>query len=397
MDIHKKVVVATVQGEGICKETRSFDTFTRSLTQLREWLVSLGITHVAMESTGVYWNPIYNVFEGFIPHIWIVNARHIKNVPGHKTDKNDSEWICQLLMAGLLKPSFIPPKAQRELRDLTRYRRKLIQSVSANKNRIIRILEDGNVKLSSVLSDTSGATAVKLIDMLCDGKQITLSDIESVRHGRCQHTAEDMLEACTGCIDEHKVYMLSKIRECNASLKKDILDFDKRIKEVLSSYHDAIDRLCEKPGIQNRVCEDLIAEIGLDMSNFPTSAHLCSWTGMCPGNNESAGKKKSSRTNHGDKQVKGTLVEAAWAASRAKGTFFMERFNRLAPRKGNKKALIAVGHSLLKCIHYVLSTGGRYKELGDNYVPNKKEQKRKEYLKKELQKLGYSVKLSKED
>lgn len=397
MDIHKKVVVATVQGEGICKETRSFDTFTRSLTQLREWLVSLGITHVAMESTGVYWNPIYNVFEGFIPHIWIVNARHIKNVPGHKTDKNDSEWICQLLMAGLLKPSFIPPKAQRELRDLTRYRRKLIQSVSANKNRIIRILEDGNVKLSSVLSDTSGATAVKLIDMLCDGKQITLSDIESVRHGRCQHTAEDMLEACTGCIDEHKVYMLSKIRECNASLKKDILDFDKRIKEVLSSYHDAIDRLCEKPGIQNRVCEDLIAEIGLDMSNFSTSAHLCSWTGMCPGNNESAGKKKSGRTNHGDKQVKGTLVEAAWAASRAKGTFFMERFNRLAPRKGNKKALIAVGHSLLKCIHYVLSTGGRYKELGDNYVPNKKEQKRKEYLKKELQKLGYSVKLSKED
>lgn len=397
MDIHKKVVVATVQGEGICKETRSFDSFTRSLTQLREWFVSLGITHVAMESTGVYWNPIYNVFEGFIPHIWIVNARHIKNVPGHKTDKNDSEWICQLLMAGLLKPSFIPPKAQRELRDLTRYRRKLIQSVSANKNRIIRILEDGNVKLSSVLSDTSGATAVKLIDMLCDGKQITLSDIESVRHGRCQHTAEDMLEACTGCIDEHKVYMLSKIRECNASLKKDILDFDKRIKEVLSSYHDAIDRLCEKPGIQNRVCEDLIAEIGLDMSNFSTSAHLCSWTGMCPGNNESAGKKKSGRTNHGDKQVKGTLVEAAWAASRAKGTFFMERFNRLAPRKGNKKALIAVGHSLLKCIHYVLSTGGRYKELGDNYVPNKKEQKRKEYLKKELQKLGYSVKLSKED
>ena len=350
-----------------------------------------------MESTGVYWKPIYNVFEGFIPHIWIVNARHIKNVPGHKTDKNDSEWICQLLMAGLLKPSIIPSKAQRELRDLTRYRRKLIQSVSANKNRIIRILEDGNVKLSSVLSDTSGATAVKLIDMLCDGKHITLSDIKSVRHGRCQHTAEDMLEACTGCIDEHKVYMLSKIRECNASLKEDILDFDKRIKEVLSSYREVIDRLCEIPSIQNRVCEDLIAEIGLDMSNFPTSAHLCSWAGMCPGNNESAGKKKSGRTNHGDKQVKETLVEAAWAASRAKGTFFMERFNRLAPRKGSKKALIAVGHYLLKCIHYVLSTGGRYKELGDNYVPNKKEQKRKEYLKKELQKLGYSVKLSKED
>ena len=170
MDIHKEVVVATERGEGIKQETRSFKTFTSSLTQLREWLLSLGITHVAMESTGVYWKPIYNVFDGFIPHIWIVNVRHIKNVLGNKTDKNDSVWISQLLLAGLLKPSFVPPRQQRELRDLTRYRRKVIQMVSANKNRIIRVLEDGNVKLSTVLSDTGGSTVVKLIDMLCDGK-----------------------------------------------------------------------------------------------------------------------------------------------------------------------------------------------------------------------------------
>lgn len=395
MDIHKKVVVATVQGEGISKETRTYSTFTSSLLQLREWLVSLGITHVAMESTGVYWKPIYNVFEGHISNIWIVNARHIKNVPGHKTDKNDSEWICQLLMAGLLKPSFIPPRQQRELRDLTRYRRKLIEMVSANKNRIIRTLEDGNVKLSSVLSDTSGVTATKLIKMLCEGRTLTLEDIESVRNTRCHHSAEEMLEACTGHMNSHKIYMLRKIRSCNARITEEINELDMHIKEILSPYQSVIARLSEIPGVKNRICEGLIAEIGLDMSKFPTAAHLCSWTGMCPGNNESAGKKKSGRTTHGDKHVRATLVEAAWAASRSKGTFFMERFNRLAPRKGSKKALIAVGHSILKCIHYVLSTGKQYKDLGDSYVPEKKEKQRREYLKGELRKLGYDVSLTK--
>lgn len=395
MDIHKEVVVATVQCDGIHKETRKFNTFTSSLTQLRDWLVSLGITHVAMESTGVYWKPIYNVFEGYIPNIWIVNARHIKNVPGHKTDKNDSEWICQLLMAGLLKPSFIPPKQQRELRDLTRYRRKLIQMVSSNKNRIIRTLEDGNVKLSSVLSDTSGTTATKLINMLCDGKSLTIKDIDSVRHRRCHHTAEDMLEACTGYMNEHKIYILQQVRDCNRHIEEKITEMDSHIKSILSPYSETINRLNEIPGIQDRTCEDLIAEIGLDMGNFPNAAHLCSWAGMCPGNNESAGKKKSGKTNHGDKHVKATLVEAAWAASRTKGTFFMERFNRLVVRKGSKKALIAVGHSLLTCVHYILSTGGRYKELGDRYVPERTEKRRKDYLMSELRKLGYDVTLEK--
>jgi len=395
MDIHKEVVVATVRGEGIQQETREFNTFTSSLTQLRDWLVSLGITHIAMESTGVYWKPIYNVFEGFIPNIWVVNARHIKNVPGHKTDRNDSVWISKLLMAGLLKPSFIPPRQQREMRDITRYRRKLIQMASANKNRIIRTLEDGNVKLSSVLTDTSGSTATKLINILCDGMSLTIEDVEAVRHNRCHHTADDMLEACTGYMNEHKIYMLQQIRECNRKLTTEIDELDRHIKGILEPYSEIIERLSEIPGIQDRTCEDLIAEIGFDMSQFPTAAHLCSWAGMCPGNNESAGKKKSSKTNHGDKHVKATLVEAAWAASRKKGTFFQERFNRLVIRKSRKRALIAVGHSLLTSVYYVLSTGGRYHELGDRYVPGRIEKKRKDYLKSELKKLGYEVKLTK--
>lgn len=396
MDIHKEVVVATVRGEGIKQETRSFKTFTSSLTQLREWLLSLGITHVAMESTGVYWKPIYNVFDGVIPHIWIVNARHIKNVPGHKTDKNDSVWISQLLLAGLLKPSFVPPRQQRELRDLTRYRRKVIQMVSANKNRIIRVLEDGNVKLSTVLSDTGGSTAVKLIDMLCDGKMLTLEDVDAVRHKRCHHTSEEMLEACTGYMSEHKIYMLQQIRECNKKLQERIDELDKRIKAIMEPYSWMVEKLCEIPGIQDRVCEDLIAEIGLDMGNFPTSAHLCSWAGMCPGNNESAGKKKSGRTSHGDKHVRTVLVEAAWAASRTKGTFFMERFKRLALRRGTKKALIAVGHSLLTCVYRVLR-GESYKELGELHMASKTEKRRRDYLKAELAKLGYNVTLTKKD
>ncbi len=395
MDIHKEVVVATVRGLGIQQDTRSFGTFTSSLTELRDWLMSLGITHVAMESTGVYWKPIHNVFEGHIPNVWVVNARHMKNVPGRKTDKTDSEWICQLLMAGLLKPSFIPPRLQRELRDLTRYRRKLIQMVSANKNRIIRALEDGNVKLSCVLSDTSGTTATKLIEMLCDGKELTLQDIEDIRHFRCHHTAEEMLEACTGYMNDHKRYMLRRIRECNRKLSVEIGELNKRIKEITAPFSEPVGRLCEMPGIDTRTCEEIIAEIGLDMSQFPTAGHLCKWAGMCPGNNESAGKKKSTKTPKGDKHIKATLVEAAWAASHTKGTFYSERHGRLIGRKGSKKALIAVGHSMLTSIHYMLSTGARYKELGDNYVPERMEKKRREYLKSELKKLGYEVVLTK--
>lgn len=396
MDIHKEVVVATVRGEGIKQETRSYKTFTSSLTQLREWLLSLGITHVAMESTGVYWKPIYNVLDGYIPNIWIVNARHIKNVPGHKTDKNDSVWISQLLLAGLLKASFVPPCHQRELRDLTRYRRKVIQMISANKNRIIRVLEDGNVKLSTVLSDTNGSTAVKLIDMLCDGKPLTLEDVESVRHRRCHHSAEEMLEACTGYMNEHKIYMLQQIRKCYKQLQERTAELDRRIKEILEPYSEIVEKLREIPGVQDRTCEDLIAEIEFDMGTFPTSAHLCSWAGMCPGNNESAGKKKSGRTGHGDKHVRTVLVEAAWAASRTRGTFFKERFQRLALRRGTKKALIAVGHSLLTCVYLVL-TGVSYKELGEQYMANKIEKRRRDYLKAELGKLGYDVALTKKD
>ena len=293
IDVHQKVVVATIDGEGISQETRSFETFTSSLTSLKEWLLSNGVTHVAMESTGVYWKPVHKVLEDAIPNVWIVNARHIKNVPGHKTDVMDSKWICKLLLAGLLKPSYIPPKEQRQLRDLTRYRNKLIQHVSSEKNRIIRILEDCNIKLSSVLSSTSGVTATKLIDILCSGRAVTMADVQEVYHKRIAATPEELLEACTGFVEEHHIYMLQMINRDIDQTEKLIAEISERIKALLSKYENVLELLREIPGFSHKSVEDLVAEIGLDMGHFPSEKHLASWAGVCPGNNESAGKKKA--------------------------------------------------------------------------------------------------------
>ncbi|MDD2426428.1 MAG: IS110 family transposase [Bacteroidales bacterium] len=292
IDVHQKIVVATISGEGLRTQTREFSSITSSLTEMKDWLLGYGITHVAMESTGVYWKPVYNILEPSGIKVWIVNARHIKYVPGHKTDKQDSAWICKLLLAGLLKPSYVPPKAQRDLRDLTRYRNKLVQHISSEKNRIIRILEDCNIKLSSVISSTSGATATKLIDRLCDGKIISREDIEEVYHGKLQCSKNDLYEACQGFITEHHIFLLQTIKRDIESTEGIISEVSSRIKENLLEYENAIDALRGIPGLNTKTVEDLIAEIGLDMTVFPTEKHLSSWAGMSPGNNESAGKKK---------------------------------------------------------------------------------------------------------
>lgn len=292
IDVHKKELTATIDGEGLKKQTREFSTVTSSLNELRDWLLENGVTHVAMESTGVFWKPVYNVLEPSGITVWVVNAAHVKYVPGHKTDKRDSKWLCKLLLAGLLKPSFIPAKEQRELRDLTRYRTKLIQSKASNKNRIIRILEDANIKLSSVLSSTSGAVGTRLIDKICQRQSITMQDIDEVYHKKLQASKEEIFEACQGFITDHHVYMLQIIRQEMDNTQRTIESLDQRIKEVLSPYENALELLKKVPGISSKSVEDLVAEIGLDMGVFPTEKHLASWAGMSPGNNESAGKKK---------------------------------------------------------------------------------------------------------
>ena len=292
LDVHKQTVVATIDGAGLKSETREFRTTTSSLKELREWLERSKITHAVMESTGVYWKPVYHVLEPSGMTVWIVNARHVKYVPGHKTDKRDSKWLCKLLLAGLLKPSFIPPREQRELRDLTRYRRKMIEQIASEKNRVIRILEDCNIRLSGVLSDTHGIVGTKLIDKLCTTGKISMEDISEVYHGKLQASRKEIYEACEGFVTAHHVFMLQAIRKDITSCEAIISEITARIKTMLAPYANILELLKEVPGLSTKSIEDLIAEIGLDMSVFPDGKHLASWCGVAPGNNESAGKKK---------------------------------------------------------------------------------------------------------
>lgn len=293
LDVHKKEIVATVSGTDIKKETRTFQSTTKSLTELKDWLLELGVTHVAMESTGVYWKPVMNVLEpgGFT--ILVVNARHIKYVPGHKTDKKDSAWICKLLRAGLLKGSFIPCRFQRDLRDLTRYRRKLVQQQSAEHNRMLRIFEDANLKLSSVFSDIRGKTCTKVIDAVLSGVTDPETLASMCTHRRLKASHEEIALAVEGHFTEHHLFMIRAIRKSIANIEKEIDELDMEIGRRMQPMEAQIQALCEIPGMNTKSVRELLAEIGVDMEVFPTAEHLTSWAGLAPGNNESAGKKKA--------------------------------------------------------------------------------------------------------
>ena len=293
LDVHKKEIVATVSGTGIESETRTFQSTTRSLTELKEWLLALGVTHVAMESTGVYWKPVMNILEPGGFSIMVVNARHIKYVPGHKTDKKDSVWICKLLRAGLLKGSFVPGRNQRDLRDLTRYRRKLVQQQAAEHNRMIRIFEDANLKLSSVFSNIRGKMCTRVIDAVIAGETDPQKLADLCTHRRLKATREEIALAVEGCFTEHHKFMIRAIRTSIANIEAEIDHLDKEIERRMKPFEAQITQLCEIPGMDVTSANELLAEIGVDMEVFPTAEHLTSWAGLAPGNNESAGKKKA--------------------------------------------------------------------------------------------------------
>lgn len=388
LDIHKKEIVATVDGEGISRETRKYSSTTRSLRSLKEWLLEIGVTHVAMESTGVYWKPVLNILEPGGFSILVVNARHIKYVPGHKTDKKDSAWICKLLLAGLLKGSFIPEQSQRDLRDLTRYRRKLVQNLAAEHNRMIRIFEDANLKLSSVFSDVTGKTCTTVINQVIEGNTNPEYLSSLCTHWRLKSTQEEIALAVEGKFREHHKFMLRSIRLSMEHLTDEIRALEEEISRRMQPFEDEIARLCQIPGISRTSAKDLLAEIGVDMEVFPSAAHLASWAGVSPGNNESAGKKKSSRTNHGNKQTKAVITECAWAATRTKHTFFASRYKRLAARRGKKRALVAVGHEILKVVYHLLKEKCDYKELGEFHVDERRKSAQIKYHKEALKQLG---------
>ena len=304
LDVHKVEIVATVKGSGIEDETRTYHSTTRSLTELKEWLLSLGVTHVAMESTGVYWKPVFNVLESGGFTILVVNARNIKYVPGHKTDKKDSAWICKLLRAGLLNHSFVPSREQRELRDLTRYRRRLVQSESAEQNRLIRILEDANLKLTSVFSSINGMTCTKIIKAILEGHTDADYLTSLCTNGHLKSSKEEIHDAVEGIFTEHHRFMLRCIQKSIENIESEIAVLDAEIDKRMQPYADEIARISEIPGMGETSAKELLAEIGTDMSVFPTDANLASWAGMCPGNNESAGKKKARTRTTGTKRQK---------------------------------------------------------------------------------------------
>jgi transposase len=290
IDVHQKTVVATVRRSDTDFETREFNTYTRSLKSLREWCKSEGVTHIAMESTGIYWRPVYNIMEEDV-EIILVNARHIKNVPGHKTDKKDSRWISKLLLSGLLKGSFIPPREVRELRDLVRYKKKIIGQISSEKNRVIKILEDCNIKLSSVFSDVSGASASKMILDIIEGKDDIDGLMEHI-HGKVQAPRPEIRQALEGTLTDHHRFMLKLVKESIEEKEKIIEKLDDQIEKAAKEYTVEMDLLQTIPGVGKESAIRIISEIGVDMSRFPNENHLSSWAGMSPGSNESAGKKK---------------------------------------------------------------------------------------------------------
>jgi len=392
LDIHKKTVVACIMGDGQKKEIRTFSTFTDELLELKKWLKSNGITHVAMESTGIYWKPIFNILEDSF-QLFLVNARHIKHVPGRKTDVLDSEWICRLLRAGLLRGSFIPPRDIRELRDLTRYERKLVQAISAEKNRIQKVLEDANIKLSSVVSDMSGVSATEIIEELIEGS-LSPDELAELARGRLKPKKAEIARALRGNFTDHHKFMIESSLSHIKHLEGIIGEIEERISELLKPYQEEYELLQTIPGVKEKGAASIIAEIGAEPDkNFPSPEHISSWAGIAPGNNESAGKKKSGKTTKGNKNLKATLTESAWAAARKKDCYLRSKYHSLIGRRGKKRTLIAIGHKILISAYYILKDKVPYNELGSNYLDLRKVNKVRNNLVKRLERLGYNVNL----
>ena len=397
LDVHQATVVARLlwaRSDGrVQKQLRSFGTTTRELVQLRAWLVAEGCTHVAMESTGVYWKPVYAVLEGGELEILVANAQQVKKVPGRKTDVKDAEWIADLLCHGLLRPSFVPPLAIRELRDLTRYRRKLVESRSAERNRLLKLLESANIKLASVATDVFGLSGRLMLEALIADKT-SLSKMAELAKGKLRRKIPQLELALEGKLQEHHRFLLRL--QCNRldAVEKDLAILEQRIQQKLEPYAAQLALLREIPGIDLTLAGVIIAELGVDMSAFQSVSQLASWAGVCPGNNESAGKRKSSRVPKGNVYLKTALVEAANAAARAKGTYLRDKFYRLKARRGYKRAAVAIAHKILVSIYHMVSQNVSYNDLGDLYLDKLNTHHVTRNLVRRLERLGYTVTLS---
>jgi transposase len=395
LDVHKKTVAAclitSTEGPEPVKEIRTFRTMTADLLALADWLQQAGCTHVAMESTGVYWRPVYNLLEGQC-ELLVVNAQHIKTVPGRKTDVKDAAWIAALLRHGLLRGSFIPSKPQRQLRELTRYRSTLVQDHARTLNRLQAVLEDANLKLASVVTDIAGVSARAMLEAILAGER-DVETLADLARGRLRTKRDQLKEALEGRVTAHHSFLLTEHLSALEYVDEAIARVSDEIDQRLTADQEAIALLDTIPGVGQRAAEILIAEIGTDMSRFPSAKHLASWAGMCPGNHESGGKRLSGKTRKGSRWLRQILVEIAHGASKTKNTYLAAQYRRIAARRGKKRALIAVGHTILTIAYMILTRKQPYQDLGAAYFDQREQHRVERRLVQRLERLGYEVSL----
>jgi transposase len=393
LDVHKKIIVAAiiVLGPDNCwhREKRTFGTMTADLLELSDWLMVKNVTHVAMESTGEYWKPVFNILENNF-EVLVANAQHLSRVPGRKTDQSDAEWIAELMQYGLLKASFIPPRGQRELRELTRYRATFIKERATLVNRVQKVLESANIKLASVASDVMGVSGRAMLEAILQGKA-SPEEMAELARGRLREKRGQLIKALEGRVEAHQRFVLAELLCQIDSLEETIARFDAQIEIYCHPFEEVVRLLDTIPGVSRQTAEVIAAEIGTDMSRFPTDAHLASWAGVAPGNNESAGKRRSGKTRKGNKALGAALNQAAHGAAHSKDTYLAAQYHRLAARRGKKKAIVAVMHSILVIAYHIIQRKEPYQELGSDYFDQRRPEVTARRLVKRLETLGYHV------
>lgn len=394
MDVHEKKVVVCIAHGPLDKppvfEIRTFSTMTSDLGDLKSWLKEYGVTTIAMESTGVYWKPIFNIMEDDFDVV-LANPIHLKALAQNKTDLKDSKRIAYFLRHGLIPRSFIPPRVIRELRDLNRTRRKFVGMMTSEKNRLNKVLEDANIKLSSVVTKICGVSSLKMIHALLAKDKLSREEIAEMAKGKLKKKVPILEKALDGKITSHHRFLLRMHLQNIQYISKQIELLDAEIQRKMAPFQKESNLMQTIPGISEVSASAILAEIGADMSQFPDEAHLCSWAGVSPGNNESAGKKKSGKTRKGNSSLKATLTEVAWAASRTKGSAFNAIYHNIAKRRGKKRALIAVAHRILIEIYHVLTTGEPHQDIGFEEAHERAIKRRERAMIRSLEKAGYSV------
>jgi transposase len=396
LDVHKNTVVAcvrhTVDGT-IKREVRTFKTITKELLALSEWLAAEGCTHIAMEATGVYWKPVWHILSDGDFALVLANAAHVKNVPGRKTDVNDATWLADLLAHGLIRSSFVPDQQTQEMRDLLRTRKQLVRERSRHVQRLQKTLEDANIKLDSVISDVMGLSGRKMIEALIAGESDS-EQLAQLAHRRIKATPEELCEALRGRVTRHHRFLLSVHLQQIDAIDAAINTIDQEIDAHVEPFRDTVLLLTTIPGVDELGACVILAEIGRDMSRFPTAGHLISWAGLCPRNDESAGKRRSTRMRKAATWLKTTLVQCAWAATRKKASYLQAQFHRLRARRGAKKAIGAVAASILTAAYEMLKTGTLYEDLGCNHFDKRGKGKQIHRLVSRLRNLGYAVQIT---